>query len=170
VAVRHCAPQHGDAVGAPTTLASSTAYWVAATGTPQGFIAFYDNRAGVAELFLPTSPDAGVLSPPNSDGGDAGSYAGFTFSGNAVANTARAISDDTGGAGGAGVAVLFPDGASFAYVNADGLTHTGLGTVISNTYAAGDMVTLSNFRGSFVVSLHSTASTSTRAVASGCGP
>ena len=108
--------------------------------------------------------DAGVVA---SDASDAG-FAGFTFAGGLQAIDAHALNDDTGGHGGVGVALLFPTGLSFAYVDADGLTHTGPLSVIPQTYKAGDQVNITNFGGSFGVSLYSAASHSTQMAASGC--
>jgi hypothetical protein len=41
-------------------------------------------------------------------------------------------------------------------------------SVIANTYAADDEINITNFEGSFAVSLYSSASQSTQVAASGC--
>lgn len=84
------------------------------------------------------------------------------------ANAARAIADQTGGAGGVGLALQYPTMVSFAYVNTDGIGHQGPDTVFPHTYATGDEVSLTNFGGSFVVSLYNASANSTQIAASGC--
>jgi hypothetical protein len=78
------------------------------------------------------------------------------------------MNDDVGGVGGVGAAFLFSDGVDFAYVNADGVTHVGPSSLISHTYAGGDIIHVNNTGGSFGVSLFSTAAHSTQVMASGC--
>jgi hypothetical protein len=143
--------------------------WVAVAGTSKGFVYFYDKQspASVNEVFLPTSGDAGVVGEL-SDGGDAGTFKTFSFSGAVQANAARAIGDEPGGAGGVGLALLYPSGVSFAYVNADGVGHQGPTPLFAHNYAAGDEVSLTNLAGSFVVSLYDTTAHSTQVAASGC--
>jgi len=102
------------------------------------------------------------------DGGDASSYAGFPFPGAFGAIAGRAANDDTGGAGGVGVALFYADGLSFAYVNADGVSHSAASSVIAHTYAAGDQANISNFGGSFAVSVYGSATHSTQLAVSGC--
>ena len=80
----------------------------------------------------------------------------------------HAISDATGGPGGAGVALLYSNGLSFMYVNTDGTTHLGPSSVFAHTFADGDVMNIMNFNGSFGVSLYSAASHSTQTAASGC--
>jgi hypothetical protein len=81
---------------------------------------------------------------------------------------AHAINDDTGGPGGVGVALLYPNGLSFGYIDSDGLTHLGPSPVISHTYAPGDLINITNFGGSFGLSIYSTTDHSTQMAASGC--
>jgi hypothetical protein len=159
-----------DLTGAPignavTVAATGVGYWVTVAASAQGFIYIYDNASAVSEVFLPTSGDAGVLLPP--DGGDAG-LAGFTFTGAVHAYDAHAINDDTGGPGGVGVALLYATEVSFAYINADGLTHLGPSSVLPHTYVDGDLMNITNFDGSFGVSLYSATDHSTQLAASGC--
>jgi hypothetical protein len=156
----------GNQVGSSVRLSNGTSTgWLAAAGTPQGFVTFFDVGGGASEVFVPISTDGGVPSPT-----DAGALSGFTFPGPLSEQDVRAVSDDNGGPGGVGAVLFSTGGASFAYVNADGLTHLGLGSAISHTYAAGDFVTISNYRGSFAISLYSAANQSTQLAASGCGP
>jgi hypothetical protein len=82
----------------------------------------------------------------------------------------HAINDDTGGIGGVGVALLYTNGVSFAYIDADGATHFGPSSILAHTYAAGDQVNMTNFGGSFGLSLYSAATQSTQIAASGCSP
>jgi hypothetical protein len=148
-------------VAVPTVNYSN---WTTVAATAEGFAYFYDNGNSVAEVFLQTSGDGGVLLP---DAGDAG-LPGFTFTSSTGANDGHAINDDTGGLGGVGVALLYPNALSFAYVKADGKTHVGPSSIIPHTYAAGDQINITNFGGSFGLSLYSTASHSTQMAASGC--
>jgi hypothetical protein len=141
--------------------------WVAVAGTANGFVYLYDNTSpnSVAEVFLATSGDAGLV-----DGGIAGEggLPTFTFTGAVRANAARAVSDGVGGAGGVGVALQYPTKVSFAYVNADGVGHQGPTSVFAHTYETGDIVSLTNLAGSFVISLYNASTQSTQIAASGC--
>jgi hypothetical protein len=132
--------------------------------TAAGFVYLYDNGNNVAEVFVPTSGDAGVALPDAGDGG----LPGFLFTGGVQAIEAHAINDDTGGIGGVGVVLLYSNGLSFAYVDANGATHLGPSSVIAHTYALGDQINITNFGGSFGVSLYSAATQSTQLAASGC--
>jgi hypothetical protein len=153
---------NGNEVGSSVLVSTAGYYWVTVAGTKEGFVCVYDNGgAGVAESFVPTSPDAGAIVS------DAG-FSGFNFTGSMEAKNGHAISDDTDGPGGVGVALLYPNGLSFAYVNADGLTHVGPTSVIAHTYAVYDEINITNFKGSFGLSLYSAASQSTQMAASGC--
>jgi hypothetical protein len=143
---------------------SNDPYWVTAGGTANGFVYIYDSGNGVAEVFVPTSADGGIVVP---DGGPTG-FSGFNFTGSIHAIDGHAINDDTGGIGGVGVALLYSNGVSFAYIDADGATHAGPSSVIAHTYVAGDQVNVTNFGGSFGVSLYSSATQSTQVAASGC--
>jgi hypothetical protein len=179
--------QSGNQVGSSVPIysnASQVGYlWVTVAATAEGFVYIYDVPSNavvspntVEEVFVRTSGDAGVALP---DAGDAGvqtgvnpptmgyNFTGFKFTG-VTANNGHAISDDTGGAGGVGVALLYSTGLSFAYVNANGMTHVGPISVIAHTYAADDQINITNFGGSFGLSLYSAASQSTQMAASGC--
>jgi hypothetical protein len=145
------------------TLAGST--WITAAGTNAGFVTFYD-QAGVAATLVPVGNDGTVSAAQASV--DAGVLPGFQFSGTKVATDGRALNDDVGGAGGVGLALLYNDGVAFAYVNADGQTHVGPASIMAHTRAGGDRINISNFAGSFAVSLYSANEQKTRVAASAC--
>jgi hypothetical protein len=151
----------GNQVGSSLPIVQRAGAWVTVGATAQGFVYLYDNGSSVGEAFVPTSGDAGAIVP------DAG-LGGFTFTGAIGAYEAHAINDDTGGLGGVGVALLYANGLSFAYVNADGVAHVGPLSVIPHTYAGYDQINITNFGGSFGLSLYSAASQSTQMAASGC--
>ena len=155
--------QVGSTVGLQQAPAGSN--WVTVAGTSAGFVTFYD-QAGVAETIVPVDSSGNVAAT----GADAGVLPGFHFTGTKAANTGRAINDDVGGVGGVGLALLYDDSVAFAYVSADGLTHVGPGTVISHSRAGGDYINITNFAGSFGVSLYSGAAHSTQMAATGCTP
>jgi hypothetical protein len=158
----------GGPVGSPAALApTGNPLWVAVAGTSQGFVYFYDAN-GVAENFLPMSADAGVAGALASETADASTFAGFSFPGTMHAYAARAVADDIGGIGGVGLDLLYPNGVSFAYVNADGAGHQGPNSVFAHTYASGDYTSMTNYAGSFVVSLYIAANHQTQIAASGC--
>ena len=158
----------GNQVGATLPLQPSPAgsMWVAAGGTNAGFITFYD-QGGVGASLVPVAGDGTVPAVQSSI--DAGVLPNFHFSGTKAAVYARALNDDVGGAGGVGLAILYGDGVAFAYVNADGLTHVGPASVMAHTYdSGGDYLNISNFAGSFAVSLYSHGEHKTRVAASSC--
>jgi hypothetical protein len=150
-----------------------TGAWVAMGGTSKGFVYFYDDPpTSVGGVFVPPSGAAGTVDG-FTDGGftggkDAGELSTFTFTGAVRAGGAIAVPDDMGGVGGVGVAIFRSNGVSFAYVNADGMGHNGPNSVFGHTAAIGDRFSMTNFAGSFVVSLYSVGTKSTQAVASGC--
>jgi hypothetical protein len=138
--------------------------WITVAGTDTGFVGLFGSGSTVSTSFVPTVALADAGAPVVSDGGVAKVIPGFTV--NSAATRARAISDNTGGVGGVGVVLLEPNGASFLYVNSDGKTYVGPGTAISGS--GGFMAAVSNFGGSFGVSLYNSTSHSTQMVASGC--
>jgi len=163
----------GNQIGSAFTLVTSTSStWETLGGTSAGFVALYDisGAGGVGEVLVPVAADGGVPAAFAGDAGDAGAFAGFQFPGTKAAVYARAINDDVGGVGGVGAAILYQDNLSFAYVNADGLTHVGPATLISHAYSSGDYVDVNNTAGSFAVSLYDHIALSTQALASGCTP
>ena len=151
--------QVGDSSAGPFNPGGNS-LWETVAATAQGFVYLVD-QGGVLERFIPTL-GASVALPDN----DAAAVAGFTFAGGVRAWNGHAISDDTGGLGGVGVALLYPDGLSLAYVSADGTTHSGPLSVIAHTYVNGDQINITNFGGSFGLSLYSAASQSTQMAAS----
>ena len=160
--------QVGGAVQLSSVSLNANWSWLSVAGTANGFTSFFAQNGTVYEVFTPTSTDAGVLAPAPVDGGDAGAFGGFQFLSTAIAG--RSISDDTGGVGGTGTVLLEQNGASFIYVNADGIRHVGPTTIIAHTYAGGDQVAVTNFGGSFGVSLYGRADHATKIAASGCSP
>jgi len=147
---------------------SQPSHWIAVAGTSQGFVTFFDNGTGASEAFVAVSADAGTPGA-SSDGGDAGALPGFVLPGAADALDVRAISDDTGGQGGVGAALLYPTQVGFAYVNPNGqgpLAH--FSPVLPHTYVAGDFMAISNYRGLFAVSLYDSTKHATQMIAFGC--
>ncbi len=158
----------GPSVDVQLPGSSQNAVWQTVGGTAQGFVYFFDQQSpsAVTEVFVPASPDAGVIGG-DLDGGDAGGFQRFSFPGAVRANAARAVGD-MGGAGGVGLALLYSNGVSFAYVNADGVGHQGPNSLLAHSYGADDEVSMTNLQGSFVVSLYDNANHSTQIAASGC--
>ena len=164
----------GTEVGAPVKLPSALGYYgntagtfVSIAGTSQGFVAVYNgasasNVASLLATFLSNSApvDAGTV-PVGATRAFPGGYAyGGSWS-------ARGSSDGVG----AGFAVLYPDGSvSFIYFNASGDIGTSPQAVLqqTGTASAGDEVQITNFGGSFVVSLYSSGEHLTRMVGSSC--
>jgi len=156
----------GNEIGDTFVFAPSIGNWTTAAGTPGGFVTLYD-LSGIGETFVPVSPDGGVAAA-QTDGGLDAALPGFHFSGAKSAANARAINDDVGGKSGVGVAILFSDGVAFAYVNADGLTHVGPTDLFAHTLANPDYINITNYGGSFGVSLYTSATHATQMAASGC--
>ncbi len=156
----------GNQLGSSVQVASVAGAWVTIGATAQGVVYLYDDVTKVSGVLVPTSADAGATAGIV-DGGDASSYAGFSFPGAIHAVEGRALSDYAG-VGGVGVALLYADAVSFAYVNAGGATYVAPSSVIAHTYAAGDQINITTFGGSFGVSLYSAATQSTQMAASGC--
>jgi hypothetical protein len=154
----------GDTIG---LVSSYNMSWVTVGGTSAGFVGIFGNGQNITEAFVPISAnpsDAGVFVA--TDAGAPTVIAGFTVP--SAASRARAISDDTGGTGGVGIVLLEPSGASFLYIDADGMSHVGPGTAISGS--GGSMAAVTNFAGSFGVSLYNAAAHSTQMAATGCTP
>jgi hypothetical protein len=163
-------PQGNQVGGAFYMETTTSSTWVTLGGTKTGFVAFYDvyNGGGVGEVLVPVAADGGVPAAQTGDAGGAGTLPGFKFPGTKAAVYARAISDDVGGVGGVGAALLYQDGVAFVYVNADGATHVGPASLISHTYSGGDYINVNNTGGSFGVSLFDHLAHSTQVLASGC--
>jgi hypothetical protein len=157
-------------VASPVTLPSADKSGgnglFAVAGTSQGFVTVYNGTSSLnAASLLATFVS-------NSASGDAGVPVGATHSflggpGYVGYWSADGRSDGTG----AGFAVLYPDGSvSFLYFNADGSTHSSPQIAMEqpNLASLGDEVKLTNFGGTFAVSLYSSAEHLTRMVASIC--
>jgi hypothetical protein len=157
----------GNQVGAtlPLQATPAAAAWETAGGTNAGFVTFYD-QGGVGATLVPVTSEGAV--PAVQASIDAGVLPNFHFSGIKTAVHARALNDDVGGAGGVGLALLYSDGVAFAYVNADGLTHVGPASVMAHTYNGSDRINISNFAGSFAVSLYAAGEHRTHVAASSC--
>lgn len=154
----------GSPVGNPFAVSTVTSpTWTTVGGVQGGFVVLFDTAGGVSEAYVPTAGDAGAMLPS-----DGGLPAGFTFPGSVRAVDARVVNDDTGGPGGVGVALLYSNGVSFAYVQPDGIGHLSPSSVIPHAYVAGDQVHISQFAGSFAISGYSSAEHLTRIAASGC--
>lgn len=138
-------------------------YWVTVAGTNEGFV-YFEGLSPVREWFIPTLSDGGGIESLV----DGGAFSSFTLPGTTGAVIARAISDDTGGTGGVGTVLLYPDGISYLYVSADGTTHVGPNQVISHSQGVGDEVAITEYGGSFGLSLYSAAEHLTRMASSGC--
>jgi hypothetical protein len=168
----------GNQVGGFTELSTTLTVdsWITVAGTSSGFVTFFTSGGDTGyEIFAPTSGDGGVPGTPVPvvDGGEAGLTAptgSSSFSFPSTASFAHAINDDTGGAGGVGVVLLDVDGADFFYVNADGVQHQVIDGLISA--AAGSQVSITNYHGSFGISLFPSSPTdnSTQIVGSTCKP
>jgi hypothetical protein len=147
--------------------------WVAVGGTTGGFVTLFNiNGAAVNGAFVPTSGATSVLTDGGASvdaGGDAGIAGRFTdFSIVSSASSGKMVSDDTGGLGGVGAVLLEPNGASFIYVTSNGSKRLASGTIISSAHGA--EIGLSNYLGSFAVSLYDSTTHATQVVASGCNP
>ena len=151
----------GNAVGGPIPMSTTTTNWMSVGGTAKGFVVLTAPGGLGTETFVGTSADGGIASP-----GDAG-FPTHGLPGSAVVE-GRAISDDTGGFGGVGAALLYPNGLSFLYVSADGVTHQGPTSILAAAHTYGDLAATTNYGGSFSLSLYSPTDGSTQAAASGC--
>jgi hypothetical protein len=158
-------------VGNLLAFGTSAAGWVAVGGTTGGFVTLFNvSGATVNGAFVPTSGPTGIIADGGTDvdaGGDAGIAGRFTnFSIVSNAGFGKMVSDDTGGLGGVGAVLLEPNGASFLYVTANGSKRLASGTIISSAHGA--EIGLSNYLGSFAVSLYDSTTHATQVVASGC--
>ena len=138
--------------------------WVSCAGTTSGFVAMFTSGGSVSGAFVPLTGMNSVIS----DAGipDAGLPPLKTFSFTSTATTGKMINDDSGGGGGAAAVLLQNDGAAFVYVSADGSKAQDQGTVISA--AGGIQADISNFQGSFVVSLYNGTTHAAQATVSSC--
>jgi hypothetical protein len=157
--------QVGDFVQLSTRNATR---WLTVGGLPGGFVTVYSSDANAVGVYVPIDADGKPKAPAVDGGVDGGppTFAGFSFP--TTATTAQAISDDAGGNGGVGMVLLEQNGASFLYIKPDGTSRLSTGTVISSS--SGIEASISNYRGSFAVSLFEMSTHAAQVVASGCGP
>jgi hypothetical protein len=156
-------------VGNSIELSPVGADWSTVGATKNGFVSFFNSATTIHAIYAPTTGPASILADGGApDGGAAGVPTPtelFTFGSNI--RTGHAISDDVAAGGGVGAGILEDDGAAFVYVTADASKHYTLGTVISS--ASGAEIAVTNFKGSFGVSLFSNVTGATSVVASSCG-
>ncbi len=120
-------------VGQPMVLANNLGAisWAGVAGTAKGFVYVYDGQQQstqfpngfVGEAFVSTSADGDV-----GVAGDGGvtTFPGFTFASRAIDGRAVADNIGTGGGAGVGLALVYDDTTvKFAYVSADGAGHLG---------------------------------------------
>ena len=138
--------------------------WVAGAGTTKGFVTMFTITGTIHGSFVPLTGMSSVIS----DAGvpDAGLAPLSMFSFTSTAATGKLINDDAGGAGGVGTVLLESDGAAFVYVTADGSKQYTEGTVINAS--GGVQADISNFQGSFVVSLYNGTTHAAQATVSSC--
>ena len=155
----------GFQVGPFVTLqAAGIDNWAACAGTTAGFVTMFTGGGRVSGAFVPLTGMSSVISDAGAP--DAGLPPLKTFSFTSTATTGKMINDDAGGGGGAAAVLLQNDGAAFVYVSADGSKAQDQGTVISA--AGGIQADISNFQGSFVVSLYNGTTHSAQATVSSC--
>jgi hypothetical protein len=153
----------GIEVGSPFALIGEGALWATVAGTVDGFVTMTSPGQGsTVMVFVPVLADGGL---PN---GDAGAPQMPVTLSNMSSLDGRAISDDTGGAGGVGAALFAAGGVSFVYVGANGTLLQEPTPVLTDVYSDGDLFALTNHAGSFSLSLYSMMTHSTQAAATGC--
>lgn len=159
--------QVGDFINAGSG-ATTEDHWSTVGGTADGFVTLYRSSTTAYGAFVPTTGAGSVLADGGivTDGGDGGPPPLKMFNFNSQASTGKMVSDDMGGQGGVGAVLLEPNGASFLYINADASKQLNFGAVIAS--ATGGQVTVSNYHGSFALSLYDTTTHSTSVVASSC--
>jgi hypothetical protein len=159
----------GQQVGTPIMLGMpSVATWASTGGTTHGFLGVWQSGANMYGAFVPITAAGAAVSAATDGGVDAGAAPFSTFTiPTASGIQPHLVSDDTGGPGGLGLLLLEPNGASFTYVNADASKRLEAGTVLTSSNA-GNQISLTNYRGSFGVTLFDGVKHSTQMVASGC--
>jgi hypothetical protein len=155
----------GAQVGGPLPLPSPITNFVAVAGTLQGFVTVYNGTSSSGT----TSLVATYVS--RSASGDAGVPVGVThaFSGGTAYNWYWSTCGSSDGTG-AGFAVLYDGSVSFLYFGEDGSPRGSPQTVLyqMNPSKLGDEVQVTNFGGTFAVSLYSSVEHLTRVVATTC--
>jgi len=138
--------------------------WVACAGTTEGFVAMFTSAGRIYGSYVPLTGMSSVISDAGAP--DAGLAPLPMFSFTSTAATGKIINDDAGGAGGVGAVLLEDDGAAFVYVTVDGAKQYTEGTVINAS--GGVQADISNFQGSFVVSLYNGPTHAAQATVSSC--
>ena len=138
--------------------------WVAGAGTTAGFVSMFTGGGRISGSFVPLTGIDSVISDAGVSDGGLPPLKTFAFT--STATTGKLINDDAGGAGGVGAVLLEDDGAAFVYVTADGSKQYTEGTVINAS--GGVQAGISNFAGSFVVSLYNGTTHATQATVSTC--
>jgi hypothetical protein len=166
-------------VGQPMVLANNLGAisWAGVAGTAKGFVYVYDGQQQstqfpngfVGEAFVSTSADGGVGVGVAGDGGVT-TFPGFTFASRAIDGRAVADNIGTGGGAGVGLALVYDDTTvKFAYVGADGAGHLGPYTAIPQGGGAGAM-SITNFNGNFAISSYTPATHSAQVIETGICP
>jgi hypothetical protein len=162
--------QVGDLV--PLAPNTGVVSWVSVGGTTRGFVTLFNGSGSTVNgVFVPISGSTSVITDAGAsvdagDGGIAKDLVNFSIPSNAT--NGKIVSDDTGGLGGVGAVLLESEGANFIYVAADASKRLVSGAVISSSHGA--QVGLSNYHGSFALSLYDSTTHATQVVASGCSP
>src|SRR5581483_634188 len=101
--------------------------WIVVGATSSGFINVFNYGGIVYGVWVPTTGSGSVVgdggAPADAGSPDGGPRTFSTFTIQSNASGARAISDDSGGAGGVGIALAESNGLGFVYVTADGSRH-----------------------------------------------
>jgi len=166
----------GNTVGVPLHLgAPGIDRWITVGGTSMGFSVLAQRGSTAYQTFIPKTADglgvqlpagAGGAGGADGAGGQSGTWTTFTLpSTDASPSRAFTIGDELG-AQGVGSAYLETNGASFLYVTADGSKHYSVGTVISS--AVGTQTAITNYHGSFSVSIFEAANHAGQVTASFC--
>jgi hypothetical protein len=166
----------GAAVGSPVSL-QSTKYstnFIAVAGTLDGFVTIYNGHSSSGASALLATYVSNSASVSSSASGDAGVPLGATYAfpagGTVGVTTGNGQTCGSSDGTGAGFAVLYPNGSvSFLYFGDDGSPRGQEQTVLYELKAYDvDEVQVTNFGGTFAVSLYSYATHSTQVVATTC--
>ncbi|HXJ21880.1 MAG TPA: hypothetical protein VMT03_16770 [Polyangia bacterium] len=155
----------GVQVGQTLDLGSVGISAIAAGGTTKGFVTLSLTGSTAYGVYVPLAGSSSVLSDAGvPDAGISSLFTTFSYGSNGA--YAKAISDDPAGQGGAGIAVMESNGVTFMYVPADGSKQYNSGAVL--TSANPGWFGLTNFQGSFALSLYDSSKHSAQAVVSTC--
>jgi hypothetical protein len=160
---------NGAEIGNPVALPYPQQFSpMSVAGTSQGFVAVYNGTDSGDGGTNAASVLATLVSPAGGLGATYNFTGGFAFG--ATSHNVDAIRGAGDGMG-AGFAVFYPDGSErFLYVSGDGTKPVNPQPVLQQANPAGDSDEghLTNFAGSFVLSLYSNAEHLTRVAATGC--